>query len=642
MMEEGKLLVFGEERKVLVNNMTEDKKKKKFEILQSAFGYSTFREGQERIIDSILEGHDTLAIMPTGAGKSICYQVPALIMEGITLVISPLVSLMKDQVRALNEAGVHAAYLNSSLTYQQYQKALALAKNYQYKIIYAAPERLMTEEFLAFALEMEISMISIDEAHCISQWGQNFRPSYLKIVEFIGRLSKRPVISAFTATATWQVKDDMQEILKLQNPTVLVTGFDRTNLYYEVRKPKDKLSETIEYVEKHQMQSGIIYCLTRKLVEEVSLELRKRGIEVTRYHAGLSDTERKENQDDFIYDRKPVMVATNAFGMGIDKPNVNYVIHYNMPKDLESYYQEAGRAGRDGEPANCILLYGGRDVITNQFFIDNNEENSELDEDMRKFIQEKDRERLRKMTFYCFTNDCLRDYILRYFNEYGEHYCGNCKNCLTKFEEVDITIPAQKILGCVDSVRQRYGINVILDTLRGSKAVRVRQYGLDRNKYYGQLSGEKDRFLRLVLNHLMLKGYILLTDEEYPILKLTQLSEDVLNGGILLTMKIPIEEPKEENNKRKKIRSKNKTGTWEEMELHVDENLFEELRELRRRLAVENKIPPYIVFNDKTLREMCHYRPKSEEEMLKISGVGAVKYKKYGVLFMEKLQSYQA
>ena len=385
----------------------------KEEILRQYFGYSQFRQGQEMLIDSILAGTDTLGIMPTGAGKSICYQVPALIFQGITLVISPLISLMKDQVGALNAAGVHAAYLNSSLTQGQYFKALDFARQGRYPIIYVAPERLLTDSFLDFALNAKIAMVAVDEAHCVSQWGQDFRPSYLKIVEFIDRLKKRPVISAFTATATRQVREDIIRILRLQEPTVLTTGFDRSNLYFAVKSPKDRYSSLVNDLERHRGESGIIYCLTRKTVEEVCGKLIKDGFTATRYHAGLSDEERRHNQDDFIYDRSPIMVATNAFGMGIDKSNVRFVIHYNMPKNMESYYQEAGRAGRDGEPAECILNYGGQDVVTNQLFIEHNQDNEALSPETRALVQEQDRERLKKMTFYCFTNDCLRSYILR-------------------------------------------------------------------------------------------------------------------------------------------------------------------------------------------------------------------------------------
>ena len=366
----------------------------KHKLLKQYFGYDAFREGQEFLIDSILEGRDVLGIMPTGAGKSICYQVPALMMEGITLVISPLISLMKDQVEGLNQAGVHAAYLNSSLTPGQYRKALGYAREGRYPIIYVAPERLLTEEFLDFALHTSIAMVAVDEAHCVSQWGQDFRPSYLKIVDFIGRMKARPVVAAFTATATKEVKEDIISILMLREPALMTTGFDRQNLYFGVMTPKNRYETIRSYLESHRKDSGIIYCLTRKVVEEVCEKLADDGFPVTRYHAGLSDAERKHNQEDFIYDRKPVMVATNAFGMGIDKSNVRFVFHYGMPKNLESYYQEAGRAGRDGQPAECFLLYNGQDVITNQYFIENNQDNQELDSLTRGLVMERDRELL--------------------------------------------------------------------------------------------------------------------------------------------------------------------------------------------------------------------------------------------------------
>ena len=461
-----------------------------YEILKHYFGYDTFRDGQEKLIHAILEGRDVLGIMPTGAGKSLCYQIPALMMGGITLVISPLISLMKDQVSNLNQAGILAAYLNSSLTPGQYRKVLELARGGRYPIIYVAPERLVTEDFLQFALDpqVNISMVAVDEAHCVSQWGQDFRTSYLKIVDFIKRLPKRPVVSAFTATATAEVRDDIIDILMLQEPEVLTTGFDRTNLYFGVQTPKDRYQALVELLEQHKAESGIVYCLTRKIVEEVCEKLIKEGFSVTRYHAGLSDAERKHNQEEFIYDNVRIMVATNAFGMGIDKSNVRFVIHYNMPKNMESYYQEAGRAGRDGEPAECILLYGGQDVITNQFFIDHNQDNDALDPMTRQLVMERDRERLRKMTFYCFTHECLRDYILRYFGEYGSNYCGNCSNCLTQFENTDVTEMAKALLSCIESSRQRYGAAVIIDTVHGANTAKIRGYRMNENPEYGSLA----------------------------------------------------------------------------------------------------------------------------------------------------------
>lgn len=393
-------------------------KKTAEKLLKQYFGYDGFREGQEQLIEAVLSGRDVLGIMPTGAGKSMCFQIPALMMEGITLVISPLISLMKDQVGALNQAGIHAAFLNSSLSVGQYAKALAYAREGRYKIIYVAPERLETQGFLDFVMSegIKISFLAVDEAHCVSQWGQDFRPSYLKILDFLKKLPYRPVIGAYTATATTGVRDDIMDILQLQDPSVITTGFDRENLYFAVRKPVDKYKELVNYIRRKEKEmpgsSGIVYCLTRKNVEDVCYNLRKEGFSVTRYHAGLSDMERKENQDDFIYDRRQIMVATNAFGMGIDKSDVRFVIHYNMPKNMESYYQEAGRAGRDGEPSDCILYYEPMDVRTNRFFIENNEDNEALDEITRRLVKERDEERLRQMTFYCFTTGCLRNYIL--------------------------------------------------------------------------------------------------------------------------------------------------------------------------------------------------------------------------------------
>lgn len=603
-------------------------------ILKQYFGYDSFREGQEELVESILRGQDTFGIMPTGAGKSICFQVPALIMEGITLVISPLISLMKDQVEGLNQAGVHAAYLNSSLTAGQYQKALGFAKEGRYKIIYVAPERLVTDSFLDFALHADISMLVVDEAHCVSQWGQDFRPSYLKIVEFIERLPERPVISAFTATATKEVRDDIIDILLLQSPKVVATGFDRPNLYFAVQTPKDKYASMKNFLELHPRQSGIIYCLTRKYVEEVYERLGQEGFSVTKYHAGLSDGERKANQEDFIYSRAEIMVATNAFGMGIDKSDVRFVVHYNMPKNMESYYQEAGRAGRDGEAAECILLYAGQDVVTNQFFIDNNKDNQELDEVTRQLVAQRDRERLRKMTFYCFTNDCLRDYILRYFGEYGSGYCGNCMNCLSQFETVDVTEIARSIVGCVQSSRQRFGTTVIVDTVHGANTAKIRSYRMDANPHYGELAKIPTHKLRKVINHLQLYGYLHVTNDEYAIVKLTEKSEAVLLGEEQISMKMAKEQEHPAKVKKAK-RGKGVSAGFGDMEFtEAEEKLFERLRALRTEIAREEKVPPYIVFSDKTLVHMCILKPRTKAGMLEVSGVGEFKYEKYGERFL--------
>lgn len=606
-------------------------------VLKQYFGYDEFREGQETLIDSILSGRDTLGIMPTGAGKSLCFQVPGLLLDGITLVISPLISLMKDQVRALNQAGVHAAFLNSSLTTSQYYKALDLARMGQYKIIYVAPERLMTEEFLNFAMQVKISMIAVDEAHCVSQWGQDFRPSYLKILEFIQLFSIRPVICAFTATATQEVRDDIIDILMLQAPTVVSTGFDRSNLYFLVLKPKDRYGAVKNYLDMHPEESGIIYCLTRKVVEEVHENLVRDGVLATRYHAGLGDRERQENQEDFTYDRAPVMVATNAFGMGIDKSNVRFVIHYGMPKNVENYYQEAGRAGRDGEPGECILLYNGQDVITNQFFIEHDIDNDELDDITRAVVRERDRERLKKMTFYCCTNDCLRDYLLRYFGEYGDHYCGNCSNCLTQFEEVDVTDLAKSLIGCVQTSHQRYGINVIIDTVHGANTAKIRQYRMDGNPHYGELAKTPAHKLRQVMNHLLLNEFLSATNDEYTIIKLTEKSGMILHEDERVLMKMSKEQEKETKAKQEKKAKKSKTAGLSLSE--ADEDLFEKLRSLRTEIAREEKVPPYVVFSDKSLVHMCVLKPKTREEMLTVSGVGEFKYEKYGERFLNCVQN---
>lgn len=607
----------------------------KHEILKKYFGYDTFRNAQEALIDNILEGKDTLGIMPTGAGKSLCYQIPALMMEGITLVISPLISLMKDQVGSLNQAGIHAAFLNSSLTVNQYYKALAFAGQGRYPIIYVAPERLVTKEFLDFALHVNIAMVAVDEAHCVSQWGQDFRPSYLKIMDFIEKLPRRPIVSAFTATATKEVRDDIIDILQLHSPMVITTGFDRNNLYFGVMNAKDRYGAIRNYLETHRRDSGIIYCLTRKQVEEVCERLIKDGFSVTRYHAGLSDEERRKNQDNFIYDRVPIIVATSAFGMGIDKNSVRFVLHYGMPKNIESYYQEAGRAGRDGEPAECILYYSSRDVITNQLFIDNNQDNRELDEVTRAIVRERDKERLKKMTFYCFTNECLRDYILKYFGEYGSNYCGNCSNCLTQFEQADVTEIARALIGCVKSSRQRYGTTVIIDTLHGANTAKIKNYRMNENPYYGLLSKVPAYRIRQVLNYLQMEEYLLVTSDDYAVVKLTAKSDEVMEDGRQILMKLAKETDRQAKETTDRDKEKKKSSLSQDLFTEKEESLFEKLRTLRLEIAREEKVPPYIVFSDKTLTHMCVVKPGTKEEMLGVSGVGEFKFEKYGERFLE-------
>lgn len=606
----------------------------KYEVLKQTFGYTSFREGQERLVDSTLSGRDVLGIMPTGAGKSICFQIPALMFPGITIVISPLISLMKDQVTALNAAGIHAAYINSSLTEGQFYKAMEYARKGRYKIIYAAPERLMTESFLALAQEVPISMVAVDEAHCISQWGQDFRPSYLKIVDFIQQLPVRPVLAAYTATATKAVKEDILCILGLQNPDVLVTGYDRKNLYFAVEKPKNKKDALLEYLRKNSEKSGIIYCNTRKNVEEVHHHLVQAGYPAVRYHAGLLEEEKKQNQEDFIYDVMPIMVATNAFGMGIDKSNVRFVIHYNMPKDLESYYQEAGRAGRDGEPGECILYYAGQDVKTNEFLIEQQMENQELEREEQELIRERNYERLRKMTFYCFTSECLRDYILRYFGEYGRTYCGNCRNCFTEFQDVDVTEEVKVILNLVVSSGQRYGVQAVVDAVHGSDSAKVRQFRLSENPYYGVLKDRTIVRLRQILNDLLVKEYLWLTPGDYPVLKLREKGRQFLQkkDSPQIFLKLPKEQEKTE--------TKQKAQKKRAVEDVKYPELFEIFRQHRYQLAQKAHIPPYIIFSDKTLREMSTYLPVNREEMLAINGVGNSKYEKYGKAFENLIQDF--
>lgn len=599
----------------------------KTEILRQYFGYASFRKGQEALIDSILEGRDTLGIMPTGAGKSLCFQVPALMLEGVTLVISPLISLMKDQVSALCQAGIRAAYLNSSLTYPQYRKALANACAGVYKIIYVAPERLLTEEFLAFSHRVRIALVTVDEAHCISQWGQDFRPSYLKVPEFVAQLDERPVLAAFTATATEEVKRDIAAMLSLRDPFTITTGFNRDNLYFEVDKPPDKMAALLRYLRDNPGKSGIVYCTTRKTVEEVCQKLRTAGFPATRYHAGLSPEERRDNQEDFLYDRAPLMVATNAFGMGIDKSNVAFVLHYNMPGSMEAYYQEAGRAGRDGQPAQCILYYSGQDVATNRFLIEHGEGAPDADEETTARLREQDKERLKQMTFYCHTADCLREYILRYFGETPENYCGNCGNCSRNFEEADVTREAQLLVEGIARTGQRFGAKMVLDILRGSGNARILSGGFDKLPVYGKLAGVGEKRLRAILQFLELRGFVESTGDEYPVLRLRETAEDLMREDAALTMKIAREEaPAPARKSREPV--------------PANPGLFDALRALRAKLAAAQSVPAYVVFSDATLRDMCARLPADADEMLEVSGVGQAKFAKYGEAFLGAIRDY--
>ena len=600
----------------------------KLSVLKEYFGHDSFREGQDRITDSLLGGRDVLGIMPTGAGKSICYQVPALMFDGITIVVSPLISLMKDQVSALVQSGVAAAYINSSLTHAQYLKVLQNTESGKYKIIYVAPERLCAPAFLGICHNLNISMVAVDEAHCVSQWGQDFRPSYLKIPDFIDALNSRPVVGAFTATATGAVRDDIKTLLRLVSPLVVTTGFDRPNLFFSVMQPKNKSIELMKLIKERKNESGIVYCSTRKAVEEVCELLQKNGFAATRYHAGLDENERRRNQDDFVYDRAAIMVATNAFGMGIDKSNVSFVIHYNMPKNMESYYQEAGRAGRDGRSADCILLYSAKDVRTNQFLINNSEPNPDLTEDEQEEVRRRDRERLKQMTFYCTTHKCLRKFILEYFGDKGPERCEKCSNCLSNHENTDITVDAQKIMSCVARTGQRYGKKVICDVLRGSKNERLISAGLSRQSTYGIMADCPEKRLRDIIDHLCENGYMTAQGDEYPMLKLASKSRGVLTGQETLRMMLEIPQKK-------------KAAAAKDAPLPpADEKLLAALKDLRKSLAMRQSIPAYVVFTDATLIDMCRLKPKTQEEFMEVSGVGQAKSRRYGEVFLAVIAEF--
>ena len=596
------------------------------QLLQEVFGYPEFRPGQEPLIDSLLSGRDAVGIMPTGAGKSICYQLPALLLPGITVVVSPLISLMKDQVSALVQAGVRAAYINSSLTEGQCRKAMENARSGVYKIIYVAPERLLTPGFLTLGQFQAINMVCVDEAHCVSQWGQDFRPSYLDIPKYLDTLPARPVVGAFTATATEEVRGDIVELLGLRDPEVLVTGFDRPNLYFEVQAPGDKYAALREYLFSHPDRSGIVYCLTRKTVEEVTARLCADGFAAARYHAGLDPAERRDNQDDFLYDRVRIMVATNAFGMGIDKSNVSFVIHYNMPKNIESYYQEAGRAGRDGEAADCILLYSGRDVITNQFLIDHGEGKAELTEEQQLQLREKDKARLKQMTFYATTRGCLREFILKYFGERPASYCGNCSGCLSNFEEVDATAAAVLTLGAVQASRRRFGVKTWVDALRGSKNEKTRRFGLTEMGEYGALAEWSETRVRELFSLLLSDGLLHQTEEEYAVLTLTPEGAAFLAEPASLTMKCV----------RPKAAPPRSAPLCE-----VDESLYGELKTLRLAAARRAGVPAFVIFTDATLQKMCQLMPRDEAEFLKVPGVGKTKCERYAGDFLTAINQYR-
>lgn len=606
-----------------------DKGKKmsdKLSVLKDYFGHDSFRDGQEQIVDALLDGRDALCIMPTGAGKSMCYQIPALLFDGVTIVVSPLISLMKDQVGSLVQSGVPAAYINSSLSYPQFLRVLSNTEHGKYKIIYVAPERLLTDGFLDTCKKIKISMVAVDEAHCVSQWGQDFRPSYLKIISFVESLANRPIVGAFTATATNDVKEDIKKILRLENPFEITTGFDRPNLFFGVIKSSSKDEKLIDLIRERGDRSGIVYCATRKNVESVCELLCDNGFSATRYHAGLDEYERRKNQEDFVFDRKNIMVATNAFGMGIDKSNVTYVIHYNMPKNIESYYQEAGRAGRDGGEADCILLYSPKDVRLNRFMIENSEGNDELTIEENEQIRERDFERLKHMTFYSTTNDCLRGFILRYFGGDKKAYCGKCSNCLSVHKLVDVTIDAQKIMSCIARTGQRYGKTVICDVLKGSKNEKILKAELNNQSTYGIMKEVTARHIFGTIDFLAEKEYIS-ADNETEALKLLPKSRDVLFGRERLVMK--------------KVENSEKVVKTHRPEVPVNADLLDALKALRKSIASKKSVPAYVIFSDATLIDMCKKCPETPDEMLEVSGVGRTKLEKFGKEFLEVIAKFR-
>lgn len=599
-------------------------------LLKKYFGFDSFRPAQEKVIKSILNGNDTLAIMPTGAGKSVCFQVPALMFDGLTVVISPLISLMKDQVDSLNTEGIPATFLNGALSRAEIAERIDAIIAGKYKLLYIAPERMSSYDIGRIRQNRKISMIVVDEAHCISHWGHDFRPHYADICRFVDMFSPRPVVAAFTATATPKVREDIVSLLKLQNPAVHISGFDRPNLFFKVLRNIRKNDFILDYTKKHIGYSGIIYASTQKEVEKVHLFLMQNGIKAARYHAGLSDVERNRAQDDFIFDRADVIVATLAFGMGIDKSNIRYVIHYNMPKSVEGYYQEAGRAGRDGEKSECILLYSPQDVEIQKFIITAASDDYEVDPERVAVNMGL----LQKMVNYCHTPGCLRHYLLSYFNdEENETNCGNCGNCLEDAEERDITTEAQMILSCVYRIKEKtgvtYGASITADVLAGSKNVRVRNLGFQTLSTYGLMKGKSVKSIRELINTLMAMGYLGATKSEYPALFLTDKAAKMLKEKekVICRMKIETKTQKESA----------KTTREDYVETSETEELFEKLRSIRKEIADKKHKPAFMIFSDATLRFIASKKPQTLTEFREIQGVGEKKLAEFGEIFLRAI-----
>ena len=580
------------------------------ERLQTIYGYDDFRDAQKPIINAILAHHDTLAIMPTGGGKSMCYQIPALLHEGITLVISPLISLMQDQVAALQQLGISAAYLNSTLTVQRQEDVYRRLKQQDIKLLYVAPERLSTRDFITLMQSLPIFQVAVDEAHCLSNWGHDFRPSYQKIAPFIAQLPKRPIVTAFTATATDDVQQDIVKLLHLRDPQVFHSGFDRPNLTLRVEIGASRLPRILSYLEAHSGESGIIYAPTRQEVDQIYEQLKQSNVSVGRYHAGLSDTIREKEQHDFLYDQTLVMVATNAFGMGIDKSNVRFVLHAGLSKNMESYYQEIGRAGRDGERADCLLLFSQKDIQTQRYLI----EQSVYDVS-RQTLELK---RLQSLVDYVYAQTCLRQKILGYFGEDLKAPCGNCSVCLDEREVVDQTVAAQMILSCIAKMKRPFGMIQVIDVLRGANTEKIRQFNFQTLSTYGLMKHYSKDELRLFIQTLIALGFVNY-EGQYPVLTLNEQSVSILRSS----KQVLIKQPKQAV-----------------VAHQVDDELFETLKQIRLQCSSSEGVPPYFIFSDATLRDMARRMPQTEAEFLDISGVGALKATKYGPLFLTGVSDY--
>ncbi|RDI45990.1 RecQ-like ATP-dependent DNA helicase [Falsibacillus pallidus] len=579
-------------------------------MLKTYFGYESFRSGQEKTIQSVLSGNNTACIMPTGGGKSICYQIPSLLMEGTTLVISPLISLMKDQVDALDQIGIPAAYINSSLSNAEIHERLEHAKDGTYKLLYIAPERLESPQFLTQLKGMKIPFVAVDEAHCISQWGHDFRPSYLYISKLIKELNSRPVVAGLTATATPQVREDICRLLEIDPENTITTGFERENLSFYISKESDKVKYIQEYVRKNKEEAGIIYAATRKEVDQLHARLLKMGIAAAKYHGGLSEKERNEGQEKFLLDDASVMVATNAFGMGIDKSNIRYVIHYQIPKNMESFYQEAGRAGRDGLPSECILLFSAQDIQVQRFLIEQSASTLErLEGEVKK---------LQQMIDFCHIDGCLQAYILQYFGEVDPPACGRCGNCKDDRDKVEITKSAQMVLSCMIRMGERFGKTLIAQVLAGSKVKKVRDLKFHQLSTFGLMKEKSVKEITELIDFLTSEGVISVTSGAYPVLAVTNKGKEVLLGKVKLFRK-------------------------ESLKIHKiveDNELFESLRSCRKRLAEEEGVPPFVIFSDETLRQMCSALPTDAEQFLDVKGIGKFKQEKYGQAFLEIIQKY--